>query len=167
MSAEAQIASIPHTQEAPVRTHSMVCGWYNTSLKTWYYGVNPNLEHLRALSSSALALCALIRKSAYFLHLQHSLFDQSKGGLCLWAPVPPNEEELQTAFEASEIAARWLGIETLTTKTIEGYVSTLERVGFKVKSKTEPYLAKKISNQGFNPTLFRKEAMPSETMEGF
>lgn len=41
-----QLISIPYIQEAPIKTHNMICGWYNISKKTWYYGINPDIESL-------------------------------------------------------------------------------------------------------------------------
>lgn len=139
-----QLVSIPRYQEAPVKTHTMICGWYNISAKTWDYGINPDLEFLHAFSCHELALSALSNGSTYFFHLQQKRFDQSKGTLCLWAPTPMNQKELRDIFQASKAAASWLGIKTLTTKTVERYISTLEKLGFKIKSKGEPYLIKSI-----------------------
>jgi len=139
-----QLISIPQVQEPPVKTHAMVCGWYNISAKTWYYGVNPDLESLRFFSCSTLALSAIADQGIYFLHLGQNRFDHSKGSLSLWSPTPSNQRELHDAFQAAKASASWLGIETLTTKTIERYVPTLEKMGFKVGSRVEPYLTKDI-----------------------
>lgn len=146
MPPEVQVGSIPQIQEAPVKTHMMICGWYNISAKTWYYGVNPNLEFLLAFPCHQLALSAMTNKGMYFFHLQQDRFDHSTGSLSLWAPAPLKQKELRVIFQASRTAASWMGIKTLTTKTIEGYVATLEEEGgFKVKSKAEPYLVKNTS----------------------
>ena len=142
-----QLVSIPRLQEAPVRTHPMICAWYNISTKTWYYGINPDLERLHAFSCHQLALSALTNNRTYFFHIQQNRFDSSKGTLCLWAPAPLNEKELLGIFQASRTSASWLGIEVLTTKTIKRYVSTLEKADFKVKSKGEPYLTSIVNQQ--------------------
>jgi len=76
--------------------------------------------------------------------LGQNRFDHSKASLSLWSPTPSNERKLQDAFQAAKASASWLGIETLTTKTIERYVPTLEKMGFKVESRVEPYLTKDI-----------------------
>lgn len=141
-----QLISTPQFQESPIKTHAMICGWSNISMKTWYYGVNPDLDFLNFLSCSQLALSALTSRSTYFIHLQQDLFDKSKGTLVLWESTPSKQRELQDIFTAAKASASWLGIETLITKTIQRYVPILERVGFEVKSKGEPYLIKNTSH---------------------
>jgi len=122
----------------------MICGWDNISAKTWYSGINPDLEFPYD-SYHQLALSALTNKSKYFLHLDQNFFDHLTGALCLWAPTPLNEKELWDILQASKTVASWLGIKTLTTTVMERYVSTLEKFGFIIKSKGEPFLTKNIS----------------------
>ncbi|RJS73958.1 hypothetical protein CW710_02520 [Candidatus Bathyarchaeota archaeon] len=57
---------------------------------------------------------------------------------------PLNQKELQDVFQAAKTVASWLGIEILTTKTIERYVAVSEKLGFSVRSKAEPYLMKRL-----------------------
>jgi len=61
-----RLVSIPQIQEAPIKTHAMICGWYNISAKTWDYGFNTDPEFLRFFSCHELALSALTEKSMYF-----------------------------------------------------------------------------------------------------
>ncbi|RLI26333.1 hypothetical protein DRO57_01410 [Candidatus Bathyarchaeota archaeon] len=139
-----QLASIPQVQEPPLRTHVMMCGWGNISKKTWDFGVNPNVEMLSAFSQHMLALCALKNETKYFFHVYQKLFQRTKGSLHLWSPTPLNQKFLQDVFQAAKTVASWLGIKTLTTKTIERYVAVLEKLGFSVRSKAEPYLVKRL-----------------------
>ena len=139
-----QLASIPQVQEPPLRTHVMMCGWDNISKKTWDFGVNPNVEMLSAFSQHMLALCALKNKTKYFFHVYQNLFQRTKGSLHLWSPIPLNQKELQDVFQAAKTVASWLGIKTLTMKTIERYVAVSEKLGFSVRSKAEPYLVKRL-----------------------
>jgi ribosomal protein S18 acetylase RimI-like enzyme len=140
-----QLVSIPHTQEAPLKTHTLVCGWYNIGAKMWDNGVNPYLELLHALSCSQLVLSAPTNKGTYFLHLKHDYFDHSRGILCLWAPTPsPNQKVLKHIFQAAKTLASSLGIKELTTITIEKHTDLLRVAGFALKSKAEPYLIKKL-----------------------
>ncbi|MEM2059040.1 MAG: GNAT family N-acetyltransferase [Thermoproteota archaeon] len=46
---EIKLASITVAIEPPIKTHSMVCGWYNISIKMWDDLTNPNLELTRFL----------------------------------------------------------------------------------------------------------------------
>jgi len=140
-----QVVSIPQIQSVPIRTHIMMCGWYNISVKMWNFGINPDLESSRAFCYHDLALSALTSESIYFFYLQQKRFDHSTGRLCLWAPTPLNQEELQDIIQVSKAVASWLGIKTLTTKTIERYLPTLEKAGFKINSKGEPFLIKNVS----------------------
>ena len=142
---QVQLISIPHIQEPPVKTHAMMCGWYNISVKTWDYGVNPDMEYLHFFSCHELAILALTGKNTHFFHLQQDRFDHSRGSICLWAHTSSEEKELRNIFQAAEAAASWLGIQTLTTKTLERYTPTLEKMGFKIRSKGEPYLTKNIN----------------------
>jgi hypothetical protein len=41
---EIRLAPITLAKEPPIKTHSMVCGWYNISIKMWDDFANPNLE---------------------------------------------------------------------------------------------------------------------------
>ncbi len=141
---EVQIVSIPQTKEAPLKTHVMICGWYNISAKTWDYGVNPDLEFSREEKTCKLALAALTGKVTYFFHLGQNLFDRSTGTLCLWAPVPLRRNGLHHVIQAAKTAASWLGVKSLTTKSIERYTDILEKEEFIVKSRTEPYLTKEL-----------------------
>jgi len=141
-----QLVSIPQSQEAPLKTHTMICGWYNISAKKWYYAMNPDLETLRALSCSDLALSVLINKGTYFFHVRQNCFDHSKGTLSLWAPASLNQKEIRIIFQVSKTVASWLGIKTLKTKTIERYLPILEKEEFEIKSKGEPYLIKNINH---------------------
>jgi len=139
-----QIVSIPQTKEAPLKTHVMICGWYNISAKTWDYGVNPDLEFSREEKTRRLALAALTSKATYFFHLGQNLFDHSTGTLCLWAPIPLRRNGLQHVIQPAKTAASWLGVKSLVTKSIEGYTDMLEKEGFVLKSRTEPYLIKEL-----------------------
>jgi len=140
-----RLVSIPQIQEAPIKTHAMICGWYNISAKTWDYGVNTDPEFLRFFSCHELALSALTDRSTYFFHLQQNRFDHSTGTLSLWAPLPLDHKETQDVFQAAKTAASWLGIRKMTTKTIESFLAVLEKCGFLIKSKEEPYLTKTVS----------------------
>lgn len=155
-----QTMSIPRTQKAPIKTHIMICGWISISRKTWYYTVNPNLDDLYRFSASDLTLSAKIATRTYFLRVQQNFFNHTKGALFLWAPLPLDGKELRATFRASKSAARWLGIRTLTTRTIERYVSMLEKQGFRKGSKTDTYLAKKLSHGDPKPSFNRRETKP-------
>jgi len=139
------LVSIPQIQKPPIKTHAMICGWSNISVKAWHYSINPNIEELLAFPCHKLALSALTNGSTYFFHLGEDTFNHLTGTLYLWAPTPLNEKELRDIFQASKTAASWLGIKTLITITIERYISTLEKLGFTIKSKGEPFLTKNIN----------------------
>lgn len=136
-----KLMSISHKQKAPVMTHEMICGWYNISRKMWDFGINPNLTYGYR---HQLALTALIEKRVIFFHIQQNLFDQSKGSLRLWTPMSADQKELQSIINTSKAVASWLGVKVLTTKTLDRYVSLLEKGGFSTKSKAEPFLTKSI-----------------------
>ncbi len=143
---EVCLISVPQNMKAPVKTHAMVCGWYNISAKTWHYGVNPDLDHLRFFSCHELALSALTKDDVFFFHLQQDRNDHSAGSLVLWSPTSSvNSTELQTIFKAAKASASWLGIKKITTKTLERYVNLLREVGWTETSKAQPYLTKVIS----------------------
>jgi len=141
---ELRLASIPKLLRPPLKTHTMVCGWYNISAKMWYYSVNSNLEPSHTLLHHRLALAVLTDISTHFFHLEQELFNRSTGTLCLWTPAPPNQKALRDVFQTVKAVASWLGIETLKTRTIERYVATLKKAGFIIKSRGEPYLTKNI-----------------------
>jgi len=92
------------------------------------------------------ALSVKIATRSYFLCVQQNFFDHTKGALFLWAPLPLDRKGLRATFLASKFATWWLGIRTLTTRTIERYVSMLEKQGFRKGSKIDTYLAKKLSH---------------------
>jgi len=139
-----RLVSVPRTQEAPLDTHAMICGWYNIGAKMWDYGVNPDVELLHAFSAHQLALSALTNGSVYFLHLGQNFSDPSTGTLCLWAPTPLEKDALQRVLQAATATASWLGMKRLTTKSVERHITTLEKAGFVLKSRDEPYLAKEL-----------------------
>jgi GNAT superfamily N-acetyltransferase len=140
------LISIPQNMKAPIETHEMVCGWYNISSKTWNYGVNPDLDHLRFFSCHELALSALINDEAFFFHLQQDRCDHSVGSLVLWSPASSIDSTMiKTIFKTVKASASWLGIKKLGTKTLEKYVSLLEEMSWKKTSQVEPYLTKVLS----------------------
>jgi len=138
------LTTIPQTQEAPLKTHTMICGWYNISVKMWDHGVNPYIELSRVFSCPQLALCVLTSEETYFFHIRRDYFNRLRGSITLWAPIPFNEKNLEHVFSAAKVVASWLGIKHLTTRTIEKYKDLLEEAGFVLKSKAEPYLAKNL-----------------------
>jgi hypothetical protein len=131
--------------KAPVKTHEMVCGWYNISVKTWHYGMNPDLDRLCFFSCHELVLSALTNEDVFFFHLQQDRYDHSSGTLVLWSPASSIDSAmLKTIFKTVKASASWLGIKKLGTKTLERYVSLLEEMGWKKTSQVEPYLTKII-----------------------
>lgn len=143
---EVCLISIPQNMKAPVKTHAMVCGWYNISAKTWHYGVNPDMDNLRFFSCHELALSAVTKDDVFFFHLQQDRFNHSAGSLVLWSPTSSvDSTELQTIFKAVKASASWLGIKKITTKTLERYVNLLKEAGWTETSKAQPYLTKVIS----------------------
>lgn len=140
-----QLAAIPRTLGPPLKTHSMVCGWYNISAKRWDSCVNPHLKMMQFLFSNTLALSVLTREDIHYIHVEQGMFDHSKGTLALWSPLPLDESELREVLQAAKTVSMWLGIEKLETKTLERYIGILKELGFYVKSKAEPYLMKAIN----------------------
>jgi hypothetical protein len=55
-----------------------------------------------------------------------------------------NKKELKEVFQACGALASCMGMEKITTRTVDQYVSTLEDASFKIKSKGEPYLIKRL-----------------------
>jgi len=145
---EVQLAPIPNTQESPVKTHAMLCGSYNISTKTWYYGLNPDLRIERIFHYHRLNFAILTKDSIYFVHLGGSLrlakHEPSKGELNLWAPMPLDQGEFLKAVQVSKFVASWFGIETLMTKAIDNFIAPLEKVGFKLTGKPEQWLGKSL-----------------------
>lgn len=144
MPSEVKLAPITLAHEPPVKICTMVCGWYNISIKMWDSCVNPYLEIMRALHQHQLAFSLLVGENIYFISVSTKLFDLLTGSLEVWAPVPLDEMELNDVFQACRTLASWLGMKTLTTRTIEQYVSKLEETGFKIKSKGESWLIKNL-----------------------
>lgn len=136
------VTTIPQTQPAPLKTHAMICGWYNISAKTWDYGLNPNVDLLRAFSCYQLALSALTNEDTYFFHLKQSYFDRKKGTICLWTPLPLNKKMLERVFQVAKTAGSWVGIKRLSTESFRKNVDVLKKMGFSIKSEDEPYLIK-------------------------
>lgn len=136
------VTMIPKAQQAPLKTHAMICGLYNISVKIWDYGLNPNVDLLRAFSCNQLALSALTKEGTYFFHLKQTYFDNEKGTVCLWAPLPLNRRMLERVFKVAKTASSWIGIKRLSTETFGKNVSALKEIGFSIKSKDDPYLIK-------------------------
>jgi GNAT superfamily N-acetyltransferase len=136
------VTAIPQAQRAPLKTHAMICGWYNISVKTWDYGLNPNVDLLRAFSCHQLALSALTGEGTYFFHLKRSYFDHEKGTICLWAPLPLDIKRLERVFQVARTSGSWIGIKRLSTESFGKNVEVLKNVGFSIKSEDEPYLIK-------------------------
>ncbi|MEM2087600.1 MAG: GNAT family N-acetyltransferase [Thermoproteota archaeon] len=141
---EIRLAPITLAKEPPLKTHSMVCGWYNISIKMWDSFANPDLEAANFLREHQLATSLLIGGNTYFLYIGSRLFDPSTGNFALWAPEPLDKKELKEVFQACEALASCLGMRKLATRTFEQYISTLEDTGFKIKSRGEPYLVKRL-----------------------
>ncbi|MEM4610613.1 MAG: GNAT family N-acetyltransferase [Thermoproteota archaeon] len=141
---EIRLTPITLAKEPPVKTHSMVCGWYSISIKMWDNIANPNLELTRFLHEHHLATSLLVERNTYFLCIWSRLFDPSTGSIALWATEPLDKKELQQVFQACEALASCMGMEKITIRTVDQYVSTLETMGLKIKSKGEPYLIKKL-----------------------
>ena len=141
---DVSLVSIPQTQQAPSRTHAMLCGWYNIGAKMWDNGVNPYLDLLRAFSCSQLAFSVLTNKGIFLLHLRQDYFDHSTGILCLWAPTSVDRKALTRVFQSAKTVASSLGMKKLTTTTIDKYSDLMRKAGFSLKSKGEPYLIKRL-----------------------
>ncbi|MEM2930130.1 MAG: GNAT family N-acetyltransferase [Thermoproteota archaeon] len=144
ISQEIRLTPITLAKEPPVKTHSMVCGWYNVSLKMWDNIANPNLELTRFLHERQLATSLLVEGNTYFLCIWSRLFDPTTGSIALWAPEPLDKKELKQVFQACRALASCMGMEKIATRTIEQYVLMLGDVDFKTKIKGEPYLIKKL-----------------------
>jgi GNAT superfamily N-acetyltransferase len=136
------VTTIPQTQPAPLKTHAMICGWYNISVKIWDYGVNPNVDLLRAFSCHQLALSALTDEGTYFFHLKQSYFDHEKGTIRLWAPVPLDRKTLERVFQVAKTASSWIGIKLLSTESFGRNAEVLKNMGFSMKPADELYLIK-------------------------
>lgn len=141
-----QLMPIPQIQNTPPKTHAMICGWYNISAKMWDYGVNPNIELLHNFSCHQLSISVLTDKDIHFFHFKQNYFDHAAGTLCLWAPTPLNERTLRHIIQVASTTASWLGIKTLVTSSIEKYTALLQRLGFALKSKEEPFMIKKLND---------------------
>jgi GNAT superfamily N-acetyltransferase len=146
LSSEITIDTIPQTQKTPIKTHHMLCGWNNISKKMWDYSINANREFLNTFSVRHSTCSSLINRKQYFFYVRNDFFSE-KGSLNFWAPSPLNQNEIEVMFNEVKTSATRLGIQTLKTKTLERYVSTLENTGFTKKSKGEPYLIKKIGEK--------------------
>jgi GNAT superfamily N-acetyltransferase len=141
---EIRLAPITLAKEPPIKTYSMVCGWYSIGIKMWDDFTNPNLELICFLREHQLATSLLVGRNAYFLYIWSGLFNPTTGRIAVWALEPLNKKELKEVFQACGALASCMGMEKITTRTLDQYVSTLEDAGFKVESKGEPYLIKRL-----------------------
>lgn len=106
LSSNTPLVSIPQTEEVPLRTHVLLCGWYNISVKMWDNSVNPYLELLHAFSCSQLTLSTLTNKGNYFLHLKQDYFNHGRGILCLWTPIRIGVKALKQVFQVARLSLR-------------------------------------------------------------
>jgi len=140
-----QLIPIPQIQRAPIKTHTMICGWYNITAKVWDYNLNPDVELLHAFHCHQLTFSALTNSNLYFFHVKQNYFDHSTGTIYLWAPTHINQNALQLVLRTVKTIASWFGMKRLTTRSIQKNVAPLERAGFILKSKDEPYLIKTVT----------------------
>lgn len=80
----------------------------------------------------------------YFLCIWSRPFDPSTGSIALWTPEPFDKKELKEVFQACRALASCMSMDKITTRTVDQYVSPLEAIGCKIKSRGEPYLIKKL-----------------------
>lgn len=143
----ARLMSIAQDQRAPLKTHTMLCGWYNISEKIWDYAVNPDVEILQAFSCHQLTFSILVNGSIHYVGLKQNYFDHLTATLCLWAPTPLNEKSLTTVFSTASAIAKCLGIKKLVTCSIEKYVALLQKLGLTLKSVEDTFLKLELEDQ--------------------
>ena len=140
---EITLDTITRTQKAPIKTHHMICGWYNISRKMWEVSINPNRAFFNTFSVHHIAHSIALNEKRYYFYLRNDFFSSLTGILYFWTPAPLIQNELKDVVKAIKSSAILIGINTLKTRTLERYVSTLENIGFTKKSQGEPYLRKK------------------------
>ena len=126
--------------EPPLRSHHMVCGWWNTPSKNWMDSFHPG-EINRHLDWHQILLTCETGSGKVHMSLKSGFPDRTEADICLWLPEEVTLEDLLGVVEAAKsIVASW-GATKLTSVILEEDRVMLERVGFMVKNRRDPMLS--------------------------